>query len=95
MYLVKTEPPARAGDAEKKDDLSAIKQVVRVGARVHVENGMHEILVPAKVLAVDEKGFTVEHKGRKTVSLWPNAGFVKDGRGLLLFDSEHCYTHVV
>ncbi|HJV97416.1 MAG TPA: hypothetical protein VJ608_15340 [Albitalea sp.] len=80
----------------KAQRLVAIKKLIRVGLRVQVENGLHEILVPAKVCEVNADGFKLEHKGRKTLSRWENASFVSEGHKVpVLFDSDHGYTHVV
>ncbi len=76
--------------------LADIKALIRVGLRVKVENGRHEILVPVTVAEVGDEGFKISHRGRMTLSKWENATFVRHGSAKpTLFDSDHGYTHIV
>lgn len=89
---------AMAGEGEQAsaEQLKAMKKLIRVGLRVYVENGLHEMVVPVKVCEVNADGFKIEHKGRKTQSNWADASFVQNGRDRpVLFDKNHCYTHIV
>lgn len=84
------------GAQDESEQLGALKKLIRVGLRVYVENGLHEMLVPVKVCEVNEEGFKIEHKGRKTQSKWTDASFVQNGRERpTLFDKNHGYTHIV
>lgn len=96
MEQAKVISGARESEEQAAARVKAIKDLLKVGLRVHVENQMHEILVPVTVCEIGEDGFKIEHRGRKTLSRWEDASFVKHGRRMpILFDNKHCYTHIV
>lgn len=88
---------AKETPQEREETIKRLKERLKVGLKVQVENGRNEIVVAAEIVAITDDTFTVKHGVRQTICKFESAWYVEpQGRQkLILGDNDHCYAHVV